>query len=61
VLELTPHHPIVISLKDETDTERFSEISHMLLEQSILAEGGHLDDPAQFIRRVNKLMLELTA
>ncbi len=61
VLELNPEHPIVVSLKDEADTERFSEISHMLLEQSILAEGGHLDDPAQFIRRVNKLMLELTA
>lgn len=61
VLELNPHHPIVVSLKDEADTERFNEISHMLLEQSILAEGGHLDDPAQFIRRVNKLMLELTA
>lgn len=61
VLELNPHHPIVISLKDETDTDRFSDISHMLLEQSILAEGGHLDDPAQFIRRVNKLLLELTS
>lgn len=61
VLELNPQHPIVVSLKDETDTERFSDISHMLLEQSILAEGGHLEDPAQFIRRVNKLLLELTA
>lgn len=60
ILELNPHHPIVISLKDEADTERFNEISHMLLEQSILAEGGHLDDPAQFIRRVNKLLLELS-
>lgn len=61
VLELNPHHPIVNTLKDEADTERFSEISHMLLEQSILAEGGHLDDPARFIRRINKLMLELTS
>ncbi len=61
VLELNPQHPIVISLKDEADTERFNEISHMLLEQSILAEGGHLEDPAQFIRRVNKLLLELSA
>jgi len=61
VLELNPHHPIVVSLKDEPDTERFAEVSHLLLEQSILAEGGHLEDPARFIRRMNKLLIELSA
>jgi molecular chaperone HtpG len=59
ILELNPTHPIVENLKHQQNKERFDEICHILLEQSILAEGGELEDPALFIRRLNKLLLEL--
>ena len=59
VLEINPHHPIVERLKEETDDTRFSDWSHTLFDQATLAEGGQLDDPATFVRRLNSLMLTL--
>jgi molecular chaperone HtpG len=60
ILEVNPTHPIVLTLKKQVNSERFSEMSNILLEQSILAEGGQLEDPALFIRRLNGLLLELS-
>jgi molecular chaperone HtpG len=59
VLEINPHHPIVERLKGETDEARFSDWSHTLFDQATLAEGGQLDDPATFVKRLNTLMLTL--
>ena len=59
VLEINPAHPIVARLKDETDDDRFKDWSHILFDQAVLAEGGHLDDPAGFVTRLNALMLAL--
>ena len=59
VMEINPHHPIVERLKDETDDQRFSEWTQVLFDQALLAEGGQLDDPANFVKRVNELMLAL--
>ena len=59
VLEINPTHPIVARLKDETDDERFQDWSHVLFDQSMLAEGGHLADPAAFVKRLNRLLLEM--
>ena len=59
VLEINPHHPIVERLKAETDDSRFADWSHTLFDQATLAEGGHLDDPATFVKRLNTLMLTL--
>ena len=59
ILEINPHHPIVERLKDETDTNRFSDWSHILFDQATLAEGGQIDDPATFVKRLNTLMLAL--
>jgi molecular chaperone HtpG len=59
VLEINPHHPIVERLKQETDDSRFSDWSHTLFDQATLAEGGQLDDPATFVKRLNSLMLTL--
>jgi molecular chaperone HtpG len=59
VLEINPSHPIVQRLKEETDDRRFSDWSHILFDQATLAEGGQLDDPAGFVRRLNELMLAL--
>jgi molecular chaperone HtpG len=59
VLELNAEHPIVQRLEKETGEERFADWSHMLFDQATLAEGGTLDDPAGFVKRLNNLMLEL--
>ena len=59
VMEINPRHPIVERLKDETDDQRFSEWTEVLFDQALLVEGGQLDDPASFVKRVNELMLAL--
>jgi molecular chaperone HtpG len=59
ILEINPAHPIVERLTQETDEARFADWSHILFDQATLAEGGHLDDPASFVRRLNELMLTL--
>jgi molecular chaperone HtpG len=59
ILEINPQHPIVQRLKDETDARRFSDWSHILFDQAMLAEGGQLDDPASFVKRLNEVMLTL--
>ena len=59
VLEINPAHPIVARLKDETDDARFKDWSHILFDQALLAEGGRLDEPAGFVKRLNELMLAL--
>jgi molecular chaperone HtpG len=59
ILEINPDHPIVKRLKAETDEARFADWSHILFDQALLAEGGQLDDPAGFVKRLNELMLTL--
>jgi molecular chaperone HtpG len=59
ILEINPQHPIVQRLKDESDERRFSDWSHILFDQALLAEGGQLDDPASFVKRLNEVMLTL--
>ena len=59
ILEINPHHPQVQRLKYETD--RFDDWAALLFEQAQLAEGGQLDDPAGFVKRMNALMLALSA
>ncbi|MDX1380512.1 MAG: molecular chaperone HtpG, partial [Xanthomonadales bacterium] len=56
VLELNASHPLVRRLEGEADAVRFSELSLVLFEQALLAEGAALEDPAGFVRRVNSLL-----
>jgi len=60
ILEINPKHPIVERLKSESDETRFSDWSQILFDQATLAEGGQIDDPATFVRRLNELMLALS-
>jgi molecular chaperone HtpG len=60
ILEVNPSHPIVERLEREADTGRFSDWSHLLFDQATLAEGGQLDDPATFVKRLNELMIAIT-
>jgi molecular chaperone HtpG len=59
ILEINPQHPIVKRLGEETDDQRFADWSHILFDQATLAEGGQLEDPAAFVRRLNEVMLAL--
>ena len=59
VMEINPEHPLVLRLKDEKDDQRFGDWAQVLFDQSLLAEGGQLDDPASFVKRLNALLLEL--
>jgi molecular chaperone HtpG len=58
ILELNPKHPLVERLKDTADEAVFADLAHVLYDQAMLAEGGELEDPAGFVRRVNKLIVE---
>jgi molecular chaperone HtpG len=59
ILELNPDHPVVSHLKDEPDEDRFKELAHLLLDQAVLFEGGQLEDPAAFVKRLNGLLQTL--
>ena len=57
ILEINPHHALLKRLKEESsDSTRFDDWAHVLLDQATLAEGGQLDNPADFVRRVNGLL-----
>ena len=58
ILELNGGHPLVQRLKDAADENAFSDLAHLLHDQAVLAEGGQLEDPAAFVKQINKLMLE---
>ncbi|MEO8304088.1 MAG: molecular chaperone HtpG [Betaproteobacteria bacterium] len=57
ILEINPKHPVVLRLVDED--KKFDDWAAVLLDQALLAEGGQLDDPAAFVKRINQLMLEM--
>jgi molecular chaperone HtpG len=58
ILEINPKHPVVLRLKYEE--AKFDDWSAVLFEQALLAEGGQLDDPASFVKRINDLMLSMS-
>ncbi len=58
ILELNPKHALVERLKETADDAAFTELAHVLYDQAMLAEGGELDDPAIFVKRVNKLIVD---
>lgn len=60
ILELNPEHSLVQKLDQESDEDRFSDLVEILFDQSMLAEGGQLEDPATYVHRLNKLLLELS-
>lgn len=60
IFELNPEHPLVKKLEAETNEERFGDLAHILFDQANLAEGAQLTDPAAYVQRLNKLLLELS-
>jgi molecular chaperone HtpG len=61
IMEINASHPLLERLETEQDGEKFSDLSKVLFDQAQLAEGGQLDDPAAFVRRLNSLMLKLAS
>jgi len=58
ILEINPKHAVVLRLKDEQ--QHFDDWAKVVFDQALLAEGGQLDDPAAFVKRINALMLEMS-
>ncbi|MEQ1437929.1 molecular chaperone HtpG [Fontimonas sp. SYSU GA230001] len=57
ILELNGSHPLVARLKDAADEAAFSDLVELLYGQAVLAEGGQLEDPSAFVKRLNALLL----
>jgi molecular chaperone HtpG len=60
IFELNPTHPLVLKLNAEKDEARFADLVLVLFDQAMLAEGSHLEEPTSYVRRLNKLLLELS-
>lgn len=61
IFEFNPNHPLIEKLDAEADEERFGDLTHILFDQAALAAGDSLKDPAAYVRRLNKLLVELSA
>ena len=59
ILEINVDHPLVARLSGETDESRFDELSHIVLDHALLAEGSQLDNPAAYVHRMNRLLLDI--
>lgn len=59
ILEVNPDHPMVARLAEETDSARQQDWANLIFDQALLSEGGKLDDPAVFVRRMNALIVTL--
>ena len=56
IFELNPTHPLVLTMKDEQDDDRFADLANILFDQAILSEGGQLTNPADYVHRLNGLL-----
>ena len=59
ILEINVLHPLVTRLSDESDNMRFESLANIVLDHALLAEGSQLDNPAQYVHRMNQLILDL--
>ncbi|MDH2273364.1 molecular chaperone HtpG [Moraxella porci] len=54
-LEINPTHPLITKLENSAE---FDDLAQVIFDQALLADGGHLDDPAGYLKRVNKLLMK---
>ncbi|HYT34138.1 MAG TPA: molecular chaperone HtpG, partial [Ktedonobacteraceae bacterium] len=59
ILEINPQHPMIVKLKDEKDEKRFTDWAYILFDQSVLSAGEKLDNPVDFVNRLNELLSQL--
>ena len=55
ILEVNPNHPLIQKLES---AEQFDDLAQVIFDQALLAEGGQLDDPAAYLKRVNALLMK---
>ena len=60
ILEINPGHPLLTMLDVEPDEDRFADLASIIFDQANLAEGGQLDDPAAYVSKLNKLLLQMS-
>ena len=60
VLEINRDHPLIKKINDSTEETRFSDLTETVFDQAALAVGQQLDDPAGYVERINRLLLELS-
>ena len=58
-LEINIEHPLVQRLDVETDDARFASLANIVLDHALLAEGSQLDNPAEYVERMNRLILDI--
>jgi molecular chaperone HtpG len=61
ILEVNTSHGLVKRMDGEQDEDRFADLALILLDQATLAQGSQLDDPASYVARMNKLLVEMSA
>ncbi|MGD1984579.1 MAG: molecular chaperone HtpG [Chromatiaceae bacterium] len=61
IIEINLEHPLLERMDKESDEDKFGELARLVFDQALLAEGGQLEDPAGFVHRLNRLMLDLSA
>ena len=59
ILEVNERHPLLIRLATEDGDQRFGDLAQLLFDQAVLVEGGRLEDPAAFVRRLNTFLTEV--
>jgi molecular chaperone HtpG len=59
IMEINPHHPIIVRMKDERDEKRFDDWAFILFDQSVLSLGEQLENPVRFVNRLNDLLAQL--
>ena len=60
ILEINPEHPIIKKIIAEKNNDLFSDWSHILFDQALLSEGGQLDDPVNFVNKLNSMIVSMT-
>jgi molecular chaperone HtpG len=59
IFEFNPEHALIKRLQEEQDDGKFGDWAHILFDQALLSEGGQLEEPGEFVRRLNQTLLEL--
>ena len=61
ILEINIEHPLVTRLSAETNDKRFGDLSNIVLDHALLAEGAQLENPADYVQRMNRYLLDIEA
>ena len=59
IFEINPNHALIFRLKSEGDERRFDDLTQILFDQAVLSEGGQLEDPADFVHKLNALLQQV--